>query len=163
MLTCDPAHAQGERIGGSTCNTGISRRSSASPRFAPRRRHRPHNTTNMINAWWHSNICARAFACHARDDCGVVSSVSIVKTIFFFPFSFFPKRVGKTRSEVPSLPGGGWGGDGRVHASGANLDPYPAGVYYFYFYYFYLVLCFYFSIYYRWPSLPPFPLFCQPR
>ena len=38
---------------------------------------------------------------------------------------------------VPSLPGGGWGGDGRVHASGASLDLYPAGFHYFYFYYFY--------------------------
>ena len=46
----------------------------------------------MINAWWHSNIRARAFACHARDDCGVVSSVCIVKMIFFFPFSFFSKK-----------------------------------------------------------------------
>ena len=35
---------------------------------------------------------------------------------------------------VPSLPGGGRGGDGRVHASGASLDLYPAGLHYFYFY-----------------------------
>ena len=31
---------------------------------------------------------------------------------------------------VPSLPGGGWGGDGRVHVSSASLDLYPAGFHY---------------------------------
>ena len=75
---------------------------------------------------------------HARDDCEADSAVSIAKTIFFFPFSFFSqKESGKQEVGVPSLPGGGWGGDGRVHASGAILGLYPAGFYYFYFYYFY--------------------------
>ena len=66
---------------------------------------------------------------------------------YFFPFSFFQKESGKPEVGVPSLPGGGWGGDGRVHASGANLDLYPAGFYYFYFLLFLLlVLCFYFLL-----------------
>ena len=34
---------------------------------------------------------------HARDDCEADSAVSIAKRIFFFPFSFFPKRIGRTR------------------------------------------------------------------
>ena len=75
---------------------------------------------------------------HARDDCEADSAVSIAKRIFFFPFSFFSKKNRENKKDgVPSLPGGGWGGDGRVHASGASLDLYPAGFHYFYFYYFY--------------------------
>ena len=55
----------------------------------------------------------------------------------FFPFLFSKKNQENQKWGVPSLPGGGWGGDGRVHASGASLDLYPAGFHYFYFYYFY--------------------------
>ena len=54
-----------------------------------------------------------------------------------FSLFLFPKRIREPEVGVPSLPGDGWGRNGRVHASGANLDLYPAGFYYFYFYYFY--------------------------
>ena len=41
-------------------------------------------------AFQHSCTCV---ASHARDDCGVVSAVSIVKNdLIFFPFLFFSKK-----------------------------------------------------------------------
>ena len=91
----------------------------------------------MINAWWHSNIRARAFIARAgrlmSGFIGIYSENDLLFSLFFF----FQKESGNQEVGVPSLPGGGWGGDGRVHASGADLDLYPAGFYYFYFYYFY--------------------------
>ena len=71
-------------------------------------------------------------ACAGRLWSGFVGIYS--ENDLFFPFLFFfQKESGKQEVGVPSLPGGGWGGDGRVHASGAILDLYPAGFYYFIF------------------------------
>ena len=86
-------------------------------------------------------VHARLPCVHARDGLSQRFCLSIGVQQWvessFFPFLFFQKESEKQEVGVPSLPGGGWGGDGRVHASGANLDLYPAGFYYFYFYYFY--------------------------
>jgi len=64
---------------------------------------------------------------------GIYSENDLLFSLFFF----FKKNRENKKDGVPSLPGGGWGGDRRVHASGASLDLYPAGFHYFYLFYFY--------------------------
>ena len=124
--------------GGSTCNGEHRRRGSVPPGLSiipttPATQHNKHD--RCMVAFQSSCTCARH--AHARDGLSQRFCLSIGVQLWvessFFPFLFFQKESGKQEVGVPSLPGGGWGGDGRVHASGANLDPYPAGFYYFYF------------------------------
>ena len=49
----------------------------------------------------------------------------------FFPFIFEKGNQENQKEGLPSLPGDGWGGEGRVRASCAKLDLYSAGCYYF--------------------------------
>ena len=84
----------------------------------------------MIDAWWHSNIRAHAFAIACVGRLWTSFSRIYSEKDFLFSLFFFPKKNQENKKGVPSLPGDGWGGDGRVHASGAKLLC-PAGSYYF--------------------------------
>ena len=128
---------RGERVRGNL-QWGDRCRDDAPPQV----QHHPDDTghttqQSMIDAWWHSSIRARAFTSHAWDNCGLLSALFIAKRALF-PFSFLSKKKRENKKDgLPSLPGGGWGGDGRVHAPGASLDLYPAGFHCFSFYVFY--------------------------
>ena len=92
-----------------------------------------HNTTTHDRKWCIPIVHASEHAAHVRGTVVAAGLAYIYQcskgSIFSFPLSFFQKESGKLEVGVPSFPVGGWGGDGRVHAFGVNLDLYPAGYY----------------------------------
>ena len=84
---------------------------------------------------------------------GIYSESGLLFSLFFFS----KKESGKQEVGVPSLPGGGWGGDGRVHASGANLDLYLPVFTIFVFMIFIISAVLLFSIIIQMAQLAAFP------
>ena len=138
MLTCGPTHACACGCMVSNLSQEARRRSSTTVQAWHHHDDTGHTTQQtMINAWWHSNLRARAFTSHAQDNCGLASALFIAKRNFFLPFLFFSKRIGKTRKTgyqvSPAVAGEETGGCMRPVLSYCVLPGFTI----FYYHYFY--------------------------